>query len=112
MPSLQGIFPTQGSNLSLLHLLHWQVGSLPLAPPGRGVNNTEIFSHSSGVWTPKIKVSAGLVSPEASSPGLWGHLLPASSHGLPLTRVLISSYKDASQTGLGSTPYNLILTTS
>ena len=31
---LQGIFPTQGSNLRLLRLLHWQVGSLPLAPPG------------------------------------------------------------------------------
>ena len=30
---LQGIFPTQGSNLHLLHLLHWQVGSLPPAPP-------------------------------------------------------------------------------
>ena len=30
---LQGIFPTQGSNLCLLHLLHWQVGSLALAPP-------------------------------------------------------------------------------
>ena len=31
---LQGIFPTQGSSLHLLHLLHWQVGSLLLAPPG------------------------------------------------------------------------------
>ena len=31
---LQGIFPTQGSNLHLLCLLHWQAGSLPLAPPG------------------------------------------------------------------------------
>ena len=28
---LQGIFPTQGSNSSLLHLLHWQVNSLPLS---------------------------------------------------------------------------------
>ena len=28
----QGTFPTQGSNLRLLHLLHWQVGSLPLVP--------------------------------------------------------------------------------
>ena len=28
---LQGIFPTQGSNLSLLRLLVWQAGSLPLA---------------------------------------------------------------------------------
>ena len=31
---LQGIFPTQELNPSLLHLLHWQVGSLP-APPGK-----------------------------------------------------------------------------
>ena len=29
---LQGIFPTQGSNLHLLCLLHWQAGSLP---PGK-----------------------------------------------------------------------------
>ena len=28
---LQGIFPTQGLNRCLLH---WQVGSLPLVPPG------------------------------------------------------------------------------
>ena len=27
---LQGIFPTQGSNPHLLHLLHWQEDSLPL----------------------------------------------------------------------------------
>ena len=27
---LQEIFPTQGSNPRVLHLLHWQVGSLPL----------------------------------------------------------------------------------
>ena len=32
---LQGIFPTQESNLHLLCLLHWQVGSLSLAPPGK-----------------------------------------------------------------------------
>ena len=30
---LQGIFLTQGLNLHLLCLLHWQAGSLPLAPP-------------------------------------------------------------------------------
>ena len=30
---LQGIFPIQGSNPRLLHLLHWQAGSLPLVPP-------------------------------------------------------------------------------
>ena len=30
---LQGIFLTQGLNSHLLSLLHWQVDSLPLAPP-------------------------------------------------------------------------------
>ena len=30
-----GIFLTQGSNSCLLHLLHWQVGSSPLAPSGK-----------------------------------------------------------------------------
>ena len=32
---LQGIFPTQGSNLCLLCLLYWQADSLPLAPLGK-----------------------------------------------------------------------------
>ena len=32
---LQGIFPTQGSNWHLLCVLCWQVGSSPLAPPGK-----------------------------------------------------------------------------
>ena len=31
----QGIFPTQGLNPRLLCLLHWQVGSLPVVPPGK-----------------------------------------------------------------------------
>ena len=34
---LQGIFPIQVSNPHLLHLLHWQVGSLPLVPPGKPI---------------------------------------------------------------------------
>ena len=43
---LQGIFSTQGSNPCLLHLLHCQVDSLPLVPPGkpkqeRGMINKE-----------------------------------------------------------------------
>ena len=32
---LQGIFPTQGSNLHLLCLWHWQAHTLPLVPPGK-----------------------------------------------------------------------------
>ena len=37
---LQGIFATQGLKLSLLCLLNWPVGSLPLAPPGK-----PLYSH-------------------------------------------------------------------
>ena len=32
---LEGIFLTQVSNPHLLHLLHWEADSLPLAPPGK-----------------------------------------------------------------------------
>ena len=32
---LQGIFPTQGVNLTVLRLLHWQAASLPLVPLGK-----------------------------------------------------------------------------
>ena len=31
---LQGIFPTQGSNTSLLRLLHWEADSFPLCQQG------------------------------------------------------------------------------
>ena len=46
---LQGIFPTQGSNPSLLCLLGWQVGSLPLAPPGKPLN-TEAPTYFTARW--------------------------------------------------------------
>ena len=39
MPPGQGIFPTQGLNPSLLHLLHWQAESLPLVPPGKSLES-------------------------------------------------------------------------
>ena len=38
---LHGIFPTQGSNPHLWRLLHRQVGSLPLMPPGKPLNVVE-----------------------------------------------------------------------
>ena len=34
---LQGFFPTRGLNQCHLCLLHWQVGSLPPAPPGKPI---------------------------------------------------------------------------
>ena len=39
---LQGIVPTQGKNPSLLPLLHCQMGSFPLAPPGKPSFNYSI----------------------------------------------------------------------
>ena len=43
LPLLQGVFPTQGlSQVTYVNLL-WQVGSLPLVPPGKPVT-TEIRS--------------------------------------------------------------------
>ena len=53
---LQGIFPTQGSSLSLLCFLHCQVGSLSLVPPG---NPT---------WTLLLLISWSVVSKS-----LWPH---------------------------------------
>ena len=38
---LQGTFLTQGSNLRLLHLQHWQAGTLSLAPPGNPQERAE-----------------------------------------------------------------------
>ena len=38
---LQWIFLTQEPNLRLLRLLHWWVGSLPLAPPGKPLPPTK-----------------------------------------------------------------------
>ena len=42
---LQGIFPTQGSNLRFLRLLHWQAGSLPLAPSGMPMSCLRLHSN-------------------------------------------------------------------
>ena len=43
---LQGIFSTQGSNLHLLCLLHWQAGSLPLASLGKPIHYRVIINFS------------------------------------------------------------------
>ena len=39
---IQGIFLTHGSNPPLLCLLHWQPGSLLLAPPGKPITGPQI----------------------------------------------------------------------
>ena len=49
-----GIFPTQGSSPHLLHLLHWQVDSLPLASPGKP--RVSIWRHKSGDAFPLLLI--------------------------------------------------------
>ena len=46
---LQGTFLTQGQNLCLLCLPHWQVDSLPPAPPGAPSNIPEAVSDANPV---------------------------------------------------------------
>ena len=49
---LQGIFPTQGSNLHLLSLLHWQADSLPLGATGTNIQSS---NSPSGKYPKEIK---------------------------------------------------------
>ena len=63
---LQGIFPTQGSNLCLLRLLHWQTNSLPLAPPWKPMLLSR-FSRVRLCATPEM--TAHQAPPSWDSPG-------------------------------------------
>ena len=47
---LQGIFPTQGSNPCLLHLLHQRVDSLPPVAPGRPMVQEKHRALSQTTW--------------------------------------------------------------
>ena len=48
---LQGIFPNQGSNLRLSCLLHWRVGSSPLALPWKPPFKVHVWLYSGPTWT-------------------------------------------------------------
>ena len=69
---LQGIFPTQGSNPQLLHLLLRQADSLPLAPPGKPRCS---WAFRSFIVVPKDPTTMG------PCPLVWGP--PASSTSRP-----------------------------
>ena len=49
-------FTTQGSNLYLLHLLHWQASGLPAVPPGEPTNN--VTQRPVHIWDIKRTVSS------------------------------------------------------
>ena len=55
-----GIFPTQGSNLHLFHLLHWQTVSLPLAPPGKPIQFSSVAQSCLTLCDPMNRSMPGL----------------------------------------------------
>jgi len=63
---LQEIFLIQGSNLRLLCLLHWQAGSLPLAPLGKPVP-----SHTQRIFLPLSALLSSWDCPSAPSFISW-----------------------------------------
>ena len=69
---LQGLFPTQWSNLCLLCLLHWQVDSFPLAPPGKVVASVCVQFSS-------VQFSCSVVSDSLQPHGLQYARLPCPS---------------------------------
>ena len=54
---LQGIFPTQGSNLSLLSLLRWQADSLP---GSQFAKRAQMMTHSESPWKQCLEVRSAL----------------------------------------------------
>ena len=57
---LQGILPTQGLNLHLFCLLHWQASSLPLAPQLVSVNWSVMSVYFATPWTVACQASLSL----------------------------------------------------
>ena len=93
---LQGIFPTQGSNLHLLGLLHWQVDSFPLMPPGKLLqaawcgqkkNKEEVEPSSRGLcglfWCPPLQEPNSLGYYNATTPAPFTTITPLSIYPKP-----------------------------
>ena len=60
---LQGIFPTQGSNLCLLHIPYWKAGSLPLESHEKQRFSLPVFYYGINLW-----------DSFSSSPRFWWHM--------------------------------------
>ena len=74
---LQGIFPTQGSKLPVLCLLHWQAGSLPLSHSETSPGHPWCWATG---FSPQRKASPKLeVVPLAAPPPIPETASPASS---------------------------------
>ena len=74
---LKGILPTQRSNPGLLGLLHWQAGSLPLAPSIYIYIYIDIYKIYSNIVSPDKNIGVGchfllqgIFLTQESNPGL------------------------------------------
>ena len=91
--ALQGIVLTQGSNLHLLSFLHWQAGSLSLAPPGkclyaelllfsRPVMSDSLWPHGLQHIRPPCPSPSPKVCPSSCPLHRWCHPAISSSDAL------------------------------
>ena len=67
-----GIFLTQGSNLRLLSLLHWQAGSLPLGPPGKPLGRVGLNGAMGISLTPMLLDTVASQTHSLESWHRWG----------------------------------------
>ena len=88
---LQGIFPTQGSNLCLLRILNWQADSLLLGLPGKPNQNHALLLN---LATQDFKI------PCLNSPGSASR----ASSG-PLKSELLQEYENSLDKQAGNVPY-------
>ena len=72
---LHGVFPSQGSNLWLFRLRHWEAGSLPLAPAEKPLYPNKVLQTCLGI---RIRARVGYLNTDKH-----GHIWP------PLQRVLM-----------------------
>ena len=90
---LQGIFLTQGSNPDLLHLLHWQAGSLPLNHLGSPSDWVCSVTHSCPTlcdpmdWSPPGSSVHGIFQARILQ---WVAIPFSRGYSWPRNRILIS----------------------
>ena len=100
---LQGMFPVQGSKLHLLHLLHWQVDSLPLAPPRKAICHNIIIYNDFSIRNIFLNFQVQFSSVTQSCPTLcdpMNHSTPSLPvhHQLPeFTQTQVHQVGDAIQ---------------
>ena len=109
---LQGIFLTQGLNPRLLRLLHWQAGSLPLAPPGKvylDLYDSAILGQGLNLSYTFLSCNCGQKKNRSSNFVLLGDVCACSVmshswqlHGLQPTRFFYPQHLPGKNTGVDS----------